>query len=449
MKLPDDFKKKYEQLLGNEASSFFSSLDSKVNPAFRVNPLKKKVPKIDTARSIPYCQYGYYGHVSGKTVNHQSGAVYSQEPSAMYVGEVADVKPGDKVLDLCAAPGGKTTHIASYMDNKGLLVTNEINHKRAKILLENVERFGIRNAVVTNESPDKLAKIFKGFFDKILIDAPCSGEGMFRKNHDAVQYWNLDYPIQCANRQKEIIEQAMKMLKHNGKIIYSTCTFSPEEDEQIVEWMTNRFKLKIDPIKKYSGMSSGNPQWSKRKDDKLLNTVRIFPHKFKGEGHFIAKMTNEVSNTTNKRIKRHLKSNLSNDDKKLWDDFKEKYLKEFNPKHLIKFGDQVYSFDNSLPELKGIRIIRPGLHLGTVKKNRFEPSYALALALHGSEVKNKLIISEESWKKYVHGDTIQCDKKLAKGWYQLICNEQPIAFGKVVNGTVKNFFPKGLRFKVG
>jgi NOL1/NOP2/sun family putative RNA methylase len=447
LKLPNDFKKKYEELLGNQAPDFFASLDDEVDSGFRVNPLKEVVPNITTEDEIPYCQYGYYGHVNGKSVNHQSGAVYSQEPSAMYVGEVANVQPGDKVLDLCAAPGGKTTHIASYMNNQGLLVTNEINHKRAKVLLENVERFGIRNAVVTNESPNQLAKSFKGFFDKILIDAPCSGEGMFRKNHDAVQYWNLDYPVQCAMRQKEIIERAVKMLKPNGQIIYSTCTFAPEEDEQIVEWMTKQFGLKIEPVKKYEGMVSGKPQWSQEQDNNLLNTVRLFPHKFRGEGHFIAKMSNKSSVTTSKKIKRHLQSNLSNDDKKLWNDFKIKYLNEFNPKNMIKFGDQVYAFDNSLPDLNGLKIMRPGLHLGTIKKKRFEPSYALALALHSNEVKNRLVIADEDWAKYVHGDTIQCDNQLPKGWYQLICDDQPIAFGKVVNGTIKNFFPKGLRFK--
>lgn len=446
MDLPIDFKKKYQKLLKDDAESFFASLNKDTNPGFRVNPLKENMPKEDEKNAIEYCKFGYYGDVNGRTVNHQSGAIYSQEPSAMYVGEVADVQPGDVVLDLCAAPGGKTTHVASYMQNKGLLVTNEIDHKRAKVLAENVERFGIRNAVILNESPDNLAKSFPRFFDKILIDAPCSGEGMFRKNPNAISYWNKEYPSKCAARQKDIIQQAIKMLKPGGKIIYSTCTFAPEEDEQIVNWMSQKYDLDIDPIKKYNGMSSGYPEWTDGNPD-VANTVRLFPNKFKGEGHFISKLTSNASGKP-KKIKKHLQSNLSVNDKKIWEDFREKNLINFDPKHLIVFGDQLYAFDKSLPELKGLKVMRPGLHLGTIKKKRFEPSYALALALHEDEVVNTLNISLDDWKNYVHGDTIPCDENLPKGWYQLICNDQPIAFGKVVNGTVKNFFPKGLRFIV-
>ncbi|MCT6822329.1 MAG: RsmF rRNA methyltransferase first C-terminal domain-containing protein [Apilactobacillus sp.] len=446
MELPADFKSKYQKLMGDDADSFFKSLDQETNPGYRVNPLKEYVVPENDKDSIDYCQYGYYGDVNGKSVEHQSGAIYSQEPSAMYVGEVADITPGDYVLDLCASPGGKTTHVASYMQNQGLLVTNEIDYKRAKVLVENVERFGIRNALILNENPNNLAKHFPRFFDKILIDAPCSGEGMFRKNNDAINYWNADYPVECAIRQKEIIEQAVKMLKPGGKIIYSTCTFAPEEDEQIVEWMHDEFDFTIDPIQKYEGMVDGKPDWANGNPD-LTNTVRLFPNHFKGEGHFISKLSSN-ENGSAKKIKNRLQGNLTQDDKKLWDEFKESNLINFDPKHLILFGDQLYTFDNTLPDLKGLKVMRPGLHLGTIKKKRFEPSYALALALHSDEVVNRLEITEDDWKQYVHGDTISCDAGLSKGWYQLICKNQPIAFGKVVNGTVKNFFPKGLRFNI-
>lgn len=446
MELPADFKNKYQKLMGDDADSFFKSLDQETNPGYRVNPLKEYVVTENAEDAIDYCQYGYYGNVNGKSVEHQSGAIYSQEPSAMYVGEVADITPGDYVLDLCASPGGKTTHVASYMQNQGLLVTNEIDYKRAKVLVENVERFGIRNALILNENPNNLAKHFPRFFDKILIDAPCSGEGMFRKNNDAIKYWNAEYPVECAIRQKEIIEQAVKMLKPGGKIIYSTCTFAPEEDEQIVEWMHDEFDFTIEPIRKYEGMVDGKPDWANGNQD-LTNTVRLFPNHFKGEGHFISKLSSN-DNGSAKKIKHRLQGNLTQDDKKLWDEFKQTNLVNFDPKHLILFGDQLYSFDNTLPDLKGLKVMRPGLHLGTIKKKRFEPSYALALALHSDEVVNRLEITEDDWKQYVHGDTISCDQSLSKGWYQLIYKKQPVAFGKVVNGTVKNFFPKGLRFNI-
>ncbi|UQS85354.1 RsmF rRNA methyltransferase first C-terminal domain-containing protein [Apilactobacillus apisilvae] len=448
MKLPSDFIKKYKELLGQDANSFFESLNNDTNPGFRINPLKAHVPENENlSNPIEYCKYGYYGEINGKSIDHQSGAIYSQEPSAMYVGEVADVKPGDKVLDLCAAPGGKTTHVASYMNNEGILVTNEIDYKRAKILTENVERFGSKNTIILNEDPKNLSKHFPKFFDVILIDAPCSGEGMFRKNPDATKYWNINYPIECSIRQKEIINQAMKMLKPGGKIIYSTCTFAPEEDEQIVEWMLENFNVKTMPIYKYEGMSSGKPEWSKSKNPNLKDTVRLFPNKFKGEGHFVSKIVN-LDDGNNKKIKKPLQSNLESSEKKLWEQFSEHNLNNYKPKHLITFGDQLYSFEKGMPDLKGLKVMRPGLHLGTFKKKRFEPSYALALALKPSEVKNHLFVDEKEWATYIHGDTINCDKSLKKGWYQLICDNQPFAFGKVVNGTVKNFIPKGLRFKI-
>ncbi|TPR13956.1 RsmF rRNA methyltransferase first C-terminal domain-containing protein [Apilactobacillus timberlakei] len=447
MQLPLDFKKKYKKLLGNDAESFFNSLESSTNPGFRINPLKENLPENeDLTHPIEYCQYGYYGEINGKSVDHQSGAIYSQEPSAMYVGEVADVHPGEKILDLCAAPGGKTTHIASYMKNEGILVTNEIDYKRAKILAENVERFGIQNAIVLNENPNNLAKHFPKFFDTILIDAPCSGEGMFRKNPDATKYWNLEYPIECAKRQKDILKQAIKMLKPGGKIVYSTCTFAPEEDEQIVSWMINNFDLNIEPIKKYSGMSYGHPEWSDGNEE-LKSTVRLFPNKFKGEGHFIAKLVNSEKGNP-KKIKKLLKGNLSSEQSKLWKQFINQNMTNFVPKNLITFGEQLYSFEKGLPELEGLKVMRPGLHLGTFKKKRFEPSYALALSIHKDLFNKKLNVSKEEWEDYVHGDTISCDKSLEKGWYLLICDDQPFAFGKVVNGIVKNFMPKGLRFKV-
>ncbi|WP_105956007.1 RsmF rRNA methyltransferase first C-terminal domain-containing protein [Apilactobacillus quenuiae] len=447
MQLPSDFIKKYKKLLGEDAESFFKSLNASPTPGFRINPLKDHLPENENLNNpIEYCQYGYYGEINGKSIDHQSGAIYSQEPSAMYVGEVADVHPGDKVLDLCASPGGKTTHIASYMKNEGILVTNEIDYKRAKVLTENVERFGIQNAIILNENPNNLAKHFPQFFDTILIDAPCSGEGMFRKNPDATKYWTLEYPLDCAKRQKDILKQAVKMLKPGGKIVYSTCTFAPEEDEQIISWIVNNFNFEIENIKKYSGMSYGHPEWSDG-NEKLKNTVRLFPNKFKGEGHFIAKLVN-LDKDNPKKIKKTLKNNLSSEQNKLWQEFVNQNISNFNSKNLITFGEQLYSFEKGLPELKGLKVMRPGLHLGTFKKKRFEPSYALALSISRNQFNKVLYISKDEWADYVHGDTIACDKVLTKGWYLLICDQQNFAFGRVVNGTIKNFMPKGLRFKI-
>lgn len=219
-------------MLGQEAQAFFESFEQPAISGFRTNPLKEGQIAFDNP--IPDMPWSYYGKVSGKSPEHVTGLVYSQEPAAQVVGQVASPEKGMKVLDLAAAPGGKSTHLLSYLDNTGLLVSNEISSKRAKILAENIERFGARNVVVTNESADRLAKIFPAYFDMIVLDAPCSGEGMFRKDPDAIQYWSKDYPAQCASLQREILESALTMLAPYGQLIYSTCTWSPEENEEIV-----------------------------------------------------------------------------------------------------------------------------------------------------------------------------------------------------------------------
>ena len=240
MSLPIEFVEKYKNLLGEEESSkFFTAIDSPSKKGFRLNPLKNNYQDVQYSLKEPieFTKDGYYGEISGRDSEWTGGYVYSQDPSAMYPAVSLNVKPGDKVLDLCAAPGGKSTALASLLDDTGLLVANEISKSRAKDLRENLERWGATNVVVTNESPDRLSKKLTHFFDKILVDAPCSGEGMFRKDPAATQYWSPEYVLTCQTRQKEILSEAMKMLKPGGEIVYSTCTYSPEEDEEIVAWL--------------------------------------------------------------------------------------------------------------------------------------------------------------------------------------------------------------------
>ncbi len=290
-----------------------------------------------------------------------------------------------------------------------------------------------------------MASHFKHYFDKILIDAPCSGEGMFRKNHEATKYWSIDYPKECAIRQKEIITEAVKMLKPGGQLIYSTCTFAPEEDEQIIAWILENYNFTILPIPKYEGMVDGKPAWANGEED-LTKTVRLFPHLFRGDGHFVAKLQNNDLKSINKFNPQ--KSNVKPDIQKEWEKFNNDTFVDFDPKNLLKFGDMLYSFNPEIPNLQGLKVMRPGTPLGIVKKNRIEPSYGLSLAINPKNVKRKIQIDRNQWKAYVHGDTIKVDKDLNKGWYLIQCDEMAVGFGKVVNGTLKNFFPKGLRFKV-
>lgn len=434
MRFPTGFEEKYQRLLGKEAASFFSTFDQEPISAFRTNPLKEG--QVTFSNPIPETKWGYYGKVSGKSSEHVTGLIYSQEPAAQMVAQVAHPHEGMRVLDLAAAPGGKSTHLLSYLNNTGLLVSNEINNKRSKILVENIERFGARNVLVTNESAERLAKVFSSFFDLIVLDAPCSGEGMFRKQPDAMDYWSLDYPAQCAALQREILEDAVKMLANGGELVYSTCTWAPEENEEIVAWLLDEFPLELVDIPKLNGMTPGID---------YPETARMYPHHFKGEGQFVAKFR-FVGEHKLPKLK-PVRSNLTADQRSLWQIFQKEHLKVDLKGDLQTFGDQLYLLPLGLPDLSKVKIARNGLHLGTFKKKRFEPSFALGLALQPSEVKNKLELSQQDFEVYVGGETLQIKEPLPNGWYQLLIHGNGLGFAKLANQTLKNYFPKGLRFR--
>ena len=454
MDLPVTFQDKYRHLLGDEADDFLSSFNEPSTNGFRSNPLKNGEPQATISQSsgqVPYVSHGYYGTVNGKSLDHVTGWIYSQEPSAMYVGEVVDPQPGEKVLDLCAAPGGKSTHLIAKMRDQGLLVANEIFAKRAQVLASNLERWGTKNTVVLNERPDTLETHFPAFFDRILVDAPCSGEGMFRKEPAGIEYWNEDYPAECANRQRKILQSAMKMLKAGGTLVYSTCTFSPEEDEQNIAWLLKEYPaLQMQSIKKYPGMDYGRPEWADN-NPALKKAVRLFPHHIKGEGHFIAKLklTEQPVAPLKKKRRKGRQGNgnqPTREEQQLFTAWQKQYLPDQQFSKLMKFGDQLFAVPDGMPAMNTLHVQTPGLHLGTLKKKRFEPALALALALQPSQMNNHLNITEEQWRKYVHGDTFKVHQSTNNGWYLLVCAGHTTGVGTVVNCTVKNFFPKGLRF---
>ena len=467
MELPVAFLEKYKKILGEDFENFEKSFSESAVSAFRINPLKNldftfeniadelvsNIEVTDEKRNsfekISASHFGYYGKLSGKSIEYVTGLVYSQEPAAQVVGEVAHPKKGMKVLDLCAAPGGKSTHLLSFLENDGLLVSNEISPKRSKILVENIERFGARNVVVLNERSERLAKVFPEFFDLIVLDAPCSGEGMFRKDPEAITYWSEDYPVKCAKLQREIIEQALKMLAAGGHLVYSTCTWSPEENEDNVRWILENYSdLELSNIPKMTGWSSGID---------MPEVVRCWPQHFRGEGQFVAHLVKKANATSKKQIKSG-KTNLNREQIKLWTEFSEKYLLTnsqessiFTDGTLQVFGENLYLLPKGLPDLTSLKIARNGLHLGTFKKNRFEPSFALGIVLKPEEVTQSLEISNDDFKKIVAGETISPkftskEQAINNGWVQLTIRKNGLGFGKMVNGTVKNHFPKGLRF---
>lgn len=459
-----------QDMLGSAYPAFVRSYEKQKVQALRVNALKasaeeflENAPFFDKAsvRRVPWEANGFYYSEEmtfGKHPFHEAGVYYIQEPSAMTPVPYLEAKPGEKILDLCAAPGGKTTQIASYMKNEGLLVCNEIHPARAKILSENVERMGIRNALVTNETPKHLSELFGAYFDRILVDAPCSGEGMFRKNEEACGEWSLENVKLCADRQDEILDCADLMLRAGGRLVYSTCTFAPEENEgSVARFLARHPDYEIVRVAKYEGMSSGRTEWSGGFDvKKIEDTIRLFPHLTDGEGHYAAVLqkAGEVPNAYQGFLKNGLQKGISVKDVKEFLTFQSETLTinllETKEECLLRFGEQLYLMPQGMPSIKGLKVLRAGLHLGTLKKNRFEPSHALALALKRADVKHRMELCAEADKNdtsvinaYLNGQTLNYEGE--KGWYLMTCGGYSIGWGKLAGQIMKNHYPKGLR----
>lgn len=454
--LPQAFLDRMEQMLGGEYPAFLQSYEKERYQALRVNPLKADRDVFEAAapftlRPVAWEPNGfYYGKEAapGKHPYHAAGVYYIQEPSAMAPAAYLDAQPGEKILDLCAAPGGKSTQIAAAMRGEGLLISNEIHPARAKILSENIERMGIRNAMVTNESPQSLAKVFEAYFDRIMVDAPCSGEGMFRKNADACDEWSPENVVLCAERQAEILECAASMLRPGGRMVYSTCTFAPEENEgTISQFLAKHPEFEIADVMHYPQMSSGLAAWTSDPQPGLERTIRLFPHRVDGEGHYLAVLTKagSVSENYEGYCARGMEKGIPERDAKEYLDFAKKTLRNKPEGNLIRFGEQLYLAPENMPSTKGLKVLRPGLHLGTMKKNRFEPSHALALALRSEDVLHSYDMAGDSQdvRMYLNGQTLQADGE--KGWYLMTVDGYSIGWGKLAGGMIKNHYPKGLR----
>lgn len=484
MNLPIEFEKKMKAFLGNEWDDFLYSYDNNRFQALRFNTLKvgknKSVEEeiagimdklcIPMDKKVTWANDAYYYDEEkrpGKHPYHEMGLYYIQEPSAMSAAALLAPKPGMRVLDLCAAPGGKSTQLATYLGDSGLLVSNEINTQRSRILSQNIERMGIKNAIVTNEDSFMLASHFPSFFNAIQVDAPCSGEGMFRKLPEAVNEWSPQNVEICAARQKEILDNAATMLKAGGTIVYSTCTFSKEENEDVIEYFLQE-----------------HPDFTVEKLE------RFWPHKQDGEGHFVAKLVrrgsvnefdadyevceencNKVEDTglkddrktkknkNNKNRKNETKTALTKENMKLLSEFLDETVSEdmaawIKNARLVMFGEQLYRLPDMEVDIKGLKVQRAGLHIGEFKKQRFEPSHSLALALKYSEAKNvvKLTCDDPQTTGFFNGQSVMLSDGQAaeckKGWALVCVDGYPAGWGKVNGAQVKNHYPKGLRNKI-
>lgn len=443
MRLPVDFINRMKDKLGDEYEAFERSYEEERAYGLRYNPLKisrenfEKVVLAITDK-VKWAKEGYYYNPSlqpGKAPLHEAGAYYIQEPSAMSAAELLEVVPGEVVCDLCAAPGGKSTQLAGKLMNEGMLVSNEFYSSRAKILSQNIERMAVRNAVVLNESTDSIKDAFPEFFDKVMVDAPCSGEGMFRKDDIAIEEWSLSNVEMCAKRQAEILDNAAKILKPGGAMVYSTCTFSDEENEDTVAAFLERnkdFEIEKPSI-----------------HEKLLEAgfterdgmYRLWPHKLKGEGHFAVRFKKKVLDEARNYKRKPMENLAKKQDLKYYEEFAVKTLNTELKGNFIMFGESIYLVPEEMISLKGLKVERAGLKLGMNKKNRFEPDHALALALNPSEVKQ--VVEATDIEKYLKGDVIECEYD--NGWTLVTTDNVSIGWGKATNGVLKNHYPKGLR----
>lgn len=479
MLLPEAFKERMRPLLGDAFEDFIATYNQTAQGGLRVNTLKMAREEFLLHSSlslspVPWAKDGFYYAQEdrpGKHIHHEMGLYYMQEPSAMSVAELAAVVPGEIVLDLCAAPGGKSTSLAAALKGEGLLISNEIHPARCKILSQNIERMGIRNAVVTNETPQALSKLYFQAFDCVVVDAPCSGEGMFRKDEEAIRQWSAENVTMCAERQKEILREAVKMVKPGGRLIYSTCTFEPAENEEMIEWL----------MKEYPEFEPGEPvPAGGMVKGATKGTLRLWPHLLQGEGHFEAILykKNTISETIGEDKDSHKEDCLKEEictreklqrfgrqygriakknrpDKQrlaLWEEFAAAVLKTEDSnsqwlgketcERMVLFGEQLYLLPCDVC-LEGSKVLRAGLHLGTFEKKRFEPSHSLALALRAEEVCNLTEADEEETARYIKGETL--NKEGEKGWTLVTNVGYPVGWGKRSNNCVKNHYPKGLR----
>ena len=464
MYLPEEFEEKMRRLLGREYEGYLACYEEPRYYGLRVNTKKISVDEFIRIcpfeiRPVPWIENGFY--YDGEKVSpakhpyYFAGLYYLQEPSAMTPANRLPIEPGDRVLDLCAAPGGKATELGAKLSGYGMLAANDISSSRAKGLLKNIELFGIGNVLVLSEEPGRLAAYFPEYFDKILIDAPCSGEGMFRKDKKMVKAWEEHGPEYFSKLQRNIILQAADMLRPGGCMLYSTCTFDGLENEGTIGYLLNeRPDFAIEEIRPYEGFEEGRPEEVPARElPDMRKTIRIFPHKMQGEGHFLAllKKGGELERTPvapEKKGKGKLPEELGSFLEKInWNAIG----KEFDAGRIELRGGRAYYMPEGLPQLTGIRFLRTGLLLGELKKNRFEPSQALAMCLDHGAYPDTVSFSAEDGRvlRYLKGETLDAAELLpakAKGWYLVCVDGYPLGWSKAAGGMLKNKYLPGWRW---
>ncbi|HEY3312762.1 MAG TPA: RsmB/NOP family class I SAM-dependent RNA methyltransferase [Anaerolineales bacterium] len=449
--IPVEFLDRMKNLLGEaDYPAFASSFNAAPVSGLRVNTLKlepekfKAIAPFALGETIPWCKSAFTltgDERPGLHPYHMAGLYYLQDPSAMSPAGLLAPQPGERVLDLAAAPGGKTTHLAALMKGTGLLVANEIKNKRVGHLAQNVERWGAGNVVITNESPERLADHFGASFDRVLVDAPCSGEGMFRKDMGARADWSTEMVAGCAVRQKNILRVAARLVRPGGYLLYSTCTFAPEEDEGVIDQLLRDFPgFEVLPLPRFPGFTGGRPEWIEAASS-LTGAVRLFPHHLSGEGHFACLLQNNGLQAP-ARAREAAWTGLSKQAAGLWRAFAAGLSADFPEDRLKTAGERLYYVPELTPDFGRLRIVHPGVWLGSFKKDRFEPAHPLALFLKPGQANNVYEMAPESRElaAYLRGESLSVP---AGGWTVVTTGGYPIGWGKGVQGTLKNHFPRG------
>ena len=483
--LPQSFLDSMKEILGEDYEAFLTGFDEQRQYGLRVNTLKMNLEEFERIapfhlKKVPWISNGYFYEAEDVPAKHpfySAGLYYLQEPSAMTPASRLKVQPGERVLDLCAAPGGKATELGAALQGEGLLVANDINTARAKALLRNLELFGISNSFVTNEPPHVLAERFPEFFHKIMVDAPCSGEGMFRKNPAVVDSWQEKGPEYFSKLQREIIVQAADMLLPGGMMFYSTCTFSPLENEKtITHLLKERQDMEVVPMEDYEGFAEGLTSYKDEGFDESCKFCRrIWPHKMSGEGHFMALLhkksgaeqeikSDEKASKKSKKAKKKQQTetlssvwwekckSLSKEQKAAAEDFFAHVNIAYDVGRIDVRGDNLYYLPEPQYDGRGLHFLRNGLFMGEFKKKRFEPSQPFALALRAQDFDQVLDFpaDDERLQRYLRGETLDVSdlingEKKRKGWQLVMAAGYPLGFGKLVNNNLKNKYPAGWR----
>lgn len=467
--LPQSFLDSMKEILGEDYEAFLAGFDGQRQYGLRVNTLKMNLEEFERIapfhlKKVPWISNGYFYEAEDVPAKHpfySAGLYYLQEPSAMTPASRLKVQPGERVLDLCAAPGGKATELGAALQGEGLLVANDINTARARALLRNLELFGISNSFVTNEPPHVLAERFPEFFHKIMVDAPCSGEGMFRKNPAVVDSWQEKGPEYFSKLQREIIVQAADMLLPGGMMFYSTCTFSPLENEKtITHLLKERSDMEVIPMEDYEGFAEGLTSYRGEVFDESCRLCRrIWPHKMSGEGHFMALLYKK--NGVQQQVQQTVSQSsiwwekckgLNKEQKAAAEDFFSHVNIAYDEKRIDVRGDNLYYLPAPKYDGRGLHFLRNGLFMGEFKKKRFEPSQPFALALHAQDFDQVLDFpaDDERLSRYLRGETLDVSDLLAgekkrKGWQLVMVAGHPLGFGKLVNNNLKNKYPAGWR----